>query len=66
LDESGALTRDEAEEIEDERDDRDELSETIDSGDDIEETELANEDRRRREYDEGEGVVVCGSHFSVN
>ena len=46
LDEIGALIRDEAEEIEDERDDRDEVSETIDSGDDIDETELANDDRR--------------------
>jgi len=51
LDESGALISDEAEEIEDERDDLDELSETIDSGDDMDETELANEDRRCETYD---------------
>jgi len=51
LDEIGALISDEAEEIEDERDDRDEVSETIDSGDDIDETELANEDRRWETYD---------------
>jgi len=65
LDERGALTSDEADEIEDEREDRDELSETIDSGEDIDETELANDDRRWRVYDEGEGVVR-GSHFSLN
>lgn len=44
--EIGALISDEAEEIEDDLDDRDEVSEIIDSGDDIEETELANDDRR--------------------
>jgi len=46
LDEIGALVNDDADEIEDERDDRDEVSETIDSGEDIEETELANDERR--------------------
>lgn len=51
LDEIGAAISDEAEEIEDERDDLDEVSEIIDSGDDIEETELANEDRRWETYD---------------
>jgi hypothetical protein len=51
LDETVALIKDEADEIEDDRDDRDEVSETIDSGDDIEETELANEDRRWETYD---------------
>jgi len=46
LDEIGALVKDEAEEIEEERDDRDDVSEIIDSGEDIDETELAKEDRR--------------------
>jgi hypothetical protein len=49
----GALVSDDADEIEDERDDREdvELSETIDSGDDIEDTEVANDDRRWETYD---------------
>jgi hypothetical protein len=47
----GAQVNDEADEIEDEREDRDELSEIIDSGDDIDETELANDDRRCKTYD---------------
>ena len=46
LDEIGALVNDEADEMEEEREDLEELSETMDSGDDIEETELANEERR--------------------
>jgi hypothetical protein len=48
LEERGALIKDEADEIEEEREDLDEfeLSETIDSGEDIDETELAKEDRR--------------------
>jgi hypothetical protein len=62
LDEIGALISDEAEEIEDERDDRDEVSEIIDSGDDIDETELANDDRRWEMYDCGEGICC---HFSM-
>jgi hypothetical protein len=62
LDGIGALISEDAEEIEDERDDLDEVSETIDSGDDIEETELANEDRRWETYDCGE-EVCC--HLSV-
>jgi hypothetical protein len=41
----GALTSDEADEIEEEREVRD-VSETIDSGEDAVETELASEDRR--------------------
>lgn len=41
----GALTSDEAEEIEEERDVR-EVSETIDSGEDAVDRELASEDRR--------------------
>ncbi len=48
LDESGALIRDEADEMEDEREDLVELSETIDSGDDIDETEFASEERRMK------------------
>lgn len=51
LDETGAQVSDDAEEIEEERDDRDDVSEIIDSGEDIEETELANEDRRWPPYD---------------
>ena len=46
MDEIGALIRDEADEIEEEREDLVELSETIDSGEDINETEFAREDRR--------------------
>jgi len=64
LDEIGALVRDEAEEIEDERDDRDEVSETMDSGDDIDVTELANDDRRSDTYDWGEDDK-CGCHLSM-
>jgi hypothetical protein len=62
LDEIGALVSEEAEEIEDDRDDREDVSEIKDSGDDIEDTELANEDRRCKTYDWGE-EVCC--HFSV-
>jgi hypothetical protein len=62
LDEIGALISDEAEEIEDDLDDREELSEIMDSGEDIEDTELANDDRRWEMYDWGEEL---GCHFSV-
>jgi len=51
LEETGALVNDEAEEIEEERDDLDDVSEIIDSGEDIDDTELANEDRRWHTYD---------------
>jgi hypothetical protein len=44
LDESGALIKDEADEIDEEREDLVELSETIDSGEDIDETEFAKDD----------------------
>lgn len=46
--EDGALTKEEADEIEDERDVR-EVSETIDSGDEAVETELASDERRIRQ-----------------
>jgi hypothetical protein len=46
LDDNGALIRDEAEDMEEEREDLVELSEIIDSGDDIDETEVAKDDRR--------------------
>jgi len=48
LDERGALIKDEADEIEEEREDlvEFELSDIIDSGEDIDETEVAREDRR--------------------
>lgn len=45
--EDGALTREEADEIEDERDVR-EVSETMDSGDEAVETELASDERRTK------------------
>jgi hypothetical protein len=51
LDETGAPINDEADEIEDERDEHDVVSEIMDSGDDIEDSELANDDRRRETYD---------------
>lgn len=51
LAEIGALIKPEADEIEDEREDRDDVSETIDSGEDMEETEVANDERRWETYD---------------
>ena len=59
----GALTKDEADEIEEEREVRD-RSEIMDSGEDAVETELASEERRVKKQLCGDAVVETG-HLSI-
>lgn len=62
MEETGALTTEEADETEEERDDLLELSETMDSGDDTDELEVAKGERRANGTLGGE-TLVC--HLSV-